>query len=191
MFDSLQSLWSYSLYCRICKDICRDIDIVAGPDDLFRVDNYVKNNNILTMHIILRQSYYKHNYQIDIDTVKGSLNVLKRNSSPDMNELYFYTHSFCKNCHSYTNSADIEIDFKNKKIKEVALEQEAFSLEKYRDKYFVSFHYDSNEMYISRLIDNDGYLKQDEKEFTLPIVSLDFSNERKVVDKIKTLLIFS
>lgn len=193
LFNNLQSLWSYCLYCPICKDMSRDIDVVVGPDDTFTINNFTKQDNILTMNIIIRQSCYRHHYTFIIDAVTNDVNISKRSeSSPSIKDFYFYLHSACHNCHSYTNGADIEIDFHNKKLKEVCLEQEAVCLEKFKDKYFLSFDYDNNQMYISRLINDDsGALIQDHKEFKLPILNLDFSSEKKVVNKIKTLLIFS
>lgn len=192
-FTNLQSLWAYCLYCPICKNINRNIEIEIGPDDMYTSCSFIKRNNILTINFTIRQSYYKHYYTIHINVVDNTFYIIKQHkSSPDIKELFFYLYSSCVNCDSYTNSADLRIDSTNNKLLNSSLEQEAFSLSKCKDKYHISINYNINEMLVYRLLKNkQGLFVTEDKEFKLPILKLDFSNQKKVVEKIKTLLIFS
>lgn len=41
-FSSMQDLWSYCLYCPICKEPSRTLSLTAGPDDEFKLTEFQK-----------------------------------------------------------------------------------------------------------------------------------------------------
>lgn len=191
-FKTLQELWSYCLWCPVCLDICREVDVSVGPDD-FEVVSFEKENEFLT----IRAKYKKDKKSIPITHIINCVsNVFSIDcASPELRNFYwyFYVQSDCRKCNNtYTNSTDLELDTKNKKICDIGVEREGIYLLSTKDKYHVTMSHDTNRMLVSKCSeDKDGMIVDNIKVCTLPIVDIDFSKPRKAANKIKTLIVFS
>ncbi|MGE3320546.1 MAG: hypothetical protein AB7I18_14755, partial [Candidatus Berkiella sp.] len=68
ILNTLHDLWRHCLFCPICQDYCRDIDITVGPDEAFNLDTYQKDNNFLYLNCVFKRGNkvkYKVKYSID------------------------------------------------------------------------------------------------------------------------------
>jgi hypothetical protein len=106
---------------------------------------------------------------------------------------FFYIQSVCKRCHcTHAYGSDLELDLLNKKVTNIGVVSETVILLTEPTKYHLSLNYDDKEMIISRCIqDEDGIVEDDDKQFHTALVDLDFSQPAKVVRKIKTIMVFS
>jgi hypothetical protein len=198
---TLQQLWSHCLFCPVCQDITRSIYISVGPDEATELQSFKKDNHILHLHCQLNLGNRKffNKYQINCLDNSFTFDI----SEPELSErsvtrassayFYFIINSDCRKCNSsYSNSGDLEFDFLNHKITNVGIERDSVYLLNQKDKFHITTMYLDKEMIISQCYqDDDGGIIDDNKPFTLPIISFDYSKPRKVVNKIKTLLVFS
>ena len=133
-------------------------------------------------------------YIINCDTNSFELQTTDSNSSlvekAKKAYFYFYVHARCNKCDdSYVDSSDIEFDLENKKVYHIQIDREGYFLQ---NKYHVTVSHEQNMLMVSRLeIPEEGIRIDNEKVITLPYVNLDFSDILKVVNKIKTLILFS
>ncbi len=219
-FNSLQELWSYCLFCPICRDTCRDISISVGPDSQFKFISYKKRDQFLYLFCTFQQRKLPK-YKVDFvfDTIKNvykveTTDIIEVSTDGDMNAdknleeeerhrlrhrvtnlyFYFYIHSDCKKCGiAHTNSADVELVASKRIIESFQIERDSVYILEPNDKYHLTISYDTGKALISKCsIDDITYeIIDDEKTFECPIVNFDFSNPQKVINKIKTLITFS
>lgn len=199
--NSIQELWSYCLFCPICQDITRDMQVSVGPDDVFTLSSFEKNNHILTLHTCFRVKKLKYNIKYDINCLDSSFiadisdpipsdKVVEGSKLP---YFYFYIRSNCQICDaSHSNGTDLELDLGTRVIKNIGVETDGIYLLKEKTKYHISMEYDNGKMIISKCFeDENGELLDDNKPFSFPIINFDFSDTKRVVRRIKTLLVFS
>jgi hypothetical protein len=106
---------------------------------------------------------------------------------------YIYIHSKCNECKcSLSDTIDLEFGIVDKKITNIQLDREVFRLLNEVDKFNITVIHDGNIMLVSRCyeFDEEDY-DEDSKAIRLPLVKLDLLNQAKVVNKIKTLILFS
>lgn len=221
VFDTLDALWQYALYCPICKDNCRTIDISIGPDNIFRLLSFEKEGNVLTLNCTYRQrkqDKFRADYTIDTITGKFSVQVSdlkdevisEMNADTNLDELekdrlrhkvgksyfYFYVNADCQECKvCYASGSDIQLSHSNNNniVYNIGIEREGMYILSTKDKYHISVLYDSNKSLINKVsIDKKTFeLIDAEKTFECPVVNFDFSDFKKVINRIKTLIIFS
>jgi hypothetical protein len=218
LFNSLQELWNYCSFCPLCRENCRSIDVSVGPDKQFKIELFEKSPDSLrircgltikrNVYIIERQfncldnSFTTEVTNVLADSWFGAYDVCPlKNKLLDEQRLkdeyfYFYIQSSCKKCgQSSTHGADLELDITDPKIGKVfniGLELESVYLLKNKDKFHITLSYDRNAMLVSRCYeDEDGDFIESDKAIELPLVKLDFSDQNRVIDKIKTLILFS
>lgn len=219
-FKTLQELWAYCLFCPFCKEICRSIDISIGPEASFKLISYKKENQFLSLHctwqkrnIIKYKFAYtinttNNNYKIDVseineDESKVEMTLDKNLEEEEKHRLrhrasklysYFYIHSDCRKCGSaFTNTSDIEFDHATNQVSGFKIEREIIYVLQNKDKYHLTIMHDDNKTLISKCVFNpDTYdLVDDDKVFECPVVNFDFSDTKKLINKIKTLITFS
>ncbi len=218
-FNSLQELWSYCLFCPICRRICRDIEISVAPDNTFTLVSFKKEDHWLKLHCTYRQQRvvkYKVDYSINCLTNKYLVEVsemIDASNTSDMTAdknleeeelhrkrfqiaksyFYFYIFGNCEECNvSWTNSTDIEFNNKELIVYNVCVDRDSIYIMQPKDKYHLTICYDENKTIISRcIVDNNFNLVDDYKTFECSVINFDFSNPQKVVNKIKTLITFS
>lgn len=201
ILNTVQELWSYCLFCPICQDITRDLHISVGPDEAFKLIAHKKDNHILHLQCIFQRTSlsYKVNYTIncldnsfllDISEPETSNSNVDKASAP---YFYFYIQGDCKSCNStYASSKDLELSLLNKKIENIGIELEGVYLLGKESHYHITMAYEDKEMLITRCHEEDGMIMEDSgKPFRLPIMEFDFSQPNKVINKIKTILLFS
>jgi hypothetical protein len=174
--------------------------VSVGPDEVFKIKNFKKDNHLLYLDTVakIKNKKYHINYCIngldnsfkldilDIFKVENKESSVEKASAP---YFYFYIQSDCKQCNSsYVYSSDLELNFLEKKVISIGIEQEDIFFLKYKDKYQVTMDYDQKEMIISRCDKNGSLLG---KPFNTTLVNLDLSNPKKAVKKIKTIIVFS
>jgi hypothetical protein len=198
---TVQELWSHCLFCPICQDITRDVHVEVGPDDAFQLVKFEKNNHILTLHCSFRAFKKKQSVKYHINCLDNSFKVDIGESTPDETPttaarpyFFFYIQSDCKECNSsHTNGSDLELDMLNSVVSNIGVEREGIYLLNEKNKFHITLCHDDNEMLISKCFEDEqtGEILDDNKPFNFPIIEFDFSNQKKVINKIRTLLVFS
>ena len=218
-FNTVQELWSYCLYCPICKDTCREIDISVSPDRYFKLISFKKQDNFLHIFCTSRQKkrdVYKINYHINCQNNKFAVDVFEiietdpqeMNADTSLDEeekfrlrerasrayFYFYINSSCRKCgYTYTNSVDLETNAAEKTVFNIGVEREGIFVLLPNDKYHLTMSYDNGTTLINKceLDPYNNELRDVGKTFECPVINFDFSNLEKVVNKIKTIITFS
>jgi hypothetical protein len=198
---TLQELWSHCLFCPLCRDITREINISVGPDDAFEIFNFEKNNHILSLDCFFYTKKEEFKIKYDINCLTNSFEVVISKSTPSSRTVtkassahfFFYINSDCRGCNAtHTNSADLELDMTNKIVTNINVEREGIYLLNEKTKYHITLEHDNNRMQISKVFEDEELgIIDDNKPFIFPMMKLDFSNPKKVINKIKTLLVFS
>lgn len=205
IFNSMQELWDYCSLCPICQLNKRDITISVGPDSVFTLTGFKKKDNSLKLECAFKkkQNVYTVEYDINCETNHFKIDVTDVKVIIEETKLpihrvteayfYFYIQSRCPECEcSSAHGADLELDIVDKKISNIELERESFWLLKESDKFHITVIHDRNVMLVSRCHGLDDFdYREDEKTIELPLVKLDLSNQPKMVNKIKTLILFS
>lgn len=206
--NTLQELWSHCLFCPICRDVVRDVEVSVGPDEAFSITKWEKDNHILKLDCIFKAKKQKYrtvysincldnSFVVDISEpthTSASSDTYKRVDKASAPYFFFYIYSDCRKCdNTHTNSSDLELDLLNRKVTNIGLEREGIYLLTEKDKYHLTLCHDSNEIELSKMFYDEGMdtLVDDNKTINLPLIDFDFSNIKKVVNKIKTLLVFS
>lgn len=201
ILNTVQQLWSNCLFCPICQDITRTIHVSVGPDEAFQLQSFKKINHILHLDCLfqVRMLKYKAIYEINcldnsfschIGKPETAQSSVDRASAP---YFYFYIQGDCKQCNdTYASSKDLELDLLNKKIQNIGVEREGIYLRGKDSHYHLTMSYDEKEMLITRCHEENGLMVEDSgKPFHLPIMEFDFTKPKKVINKIKTILLFS
>lgn len=196
VFNTIQELWDYCSICPLCQKE-RNMMVSVGPDTDFTYSSFQKFKSDLKLEcIIINDGFYYSEF--NIDCVNNTFDVLVERSEdiPDPEYLskllakpflYLYLQSGCKKCgHASSYSADMEFHLSTWEIDNIRLEREIFILVK-EEKYFnIDIFYDENYMTVA-----SGPSHLERRGIKLPLFDLDFSNQAKLVDKIKTLILFS
>jgi hypothetical protein len=220
IFNTFQKLWNYCLFCPICQEPSRTISISIGPDEEWRLTEFQKEGSELKLFTTctifdsdepedpeLRRKFRKLNscsatFIIDCD---NNTFVLQGNrfafndEDPKLVELakknatYIYLHAKCNRCdNTYLDTMDIGLDPISNTLSNFQIEREGAYLMSEKDKFHISLQHDRGLMSVSRMFESIlSNIVEDEKVIDLPLVNLDFSNAPKVVNKIKTLILFS
>lgn len=184
LFDNLEKMWEYCEFCPVCQKNSRKIYVYIGPEDIFEIESYTKDNGVLDLCcFFIDTTRLKYDLDINIDCITNSFDITwptgncdKLNAILKDKFLYIYVQSFCKGC-SDTYSADIEASFLDKKFSNMKLEKEVVLLKQW--------------LLITNHEDSKMYLIKDRKKITLPIINFDYSDPQKVIDRLKTLIIFT
>ena len=193
ILNTVQELWSYCLYCPICKDTCRDISVSVGPDDDFQVVFHEKEDQFLNIQCIHKHNNKQTNVTYHIDCLKNTFEIVDGDPFLAKTYCYFYIQSDCRRCDAtHTNGTDLELNLEEKRVYNIGVEREGIYLLSTKDKYHITMSYDVNAMLVSKCFEDDeGMIIDDNRVCKLPIVNLDFSKPRKTAHRIKTLLVFS
>lgn len=189
------------MFCPVCRDMTRDMYVSVGPEEVFKIHKFEKNNQFIYLDCSakIKDKRYKTDYIIN--GVDNTFEVSIAEMEPEGGSVdkaqtphfFFYIQSVCKQClctHAY--GSDLELDLLNKKVTNIGVESETVILLTEPTKYHLSLNYSDNEMIISRCAeDEDGEVIDDDRQFHTALVDLDFSQPAKVVRKIKTIMVFS
>lgn len=190
ILNTIQELWSYCLYCPICKDTCREITVAAGPDDNFKLISFIKENHILTFQCVFKKTFIA-NYEINC--LDNTFKIIGNNPNLDQTYCYFYIQSICRACNStHVAGTDLELNLEEKSIYNIGIEREGIYLLSTKDMYHITMLYLDSRMLVSKCFkDEAGVIIDDNRVCTLPLVDIDFSKPRKATQRIKTMLVFS
>lgn len=209
IFNTVHELWSFCLYCPLCKEPSRTITMQVGPDDQFSLDKntpYEKMGSKLTLLAQYQMEkgapdYVKGKCKVTyfINCDDNSFELQVGDSNPILAEkakrayFYFYLYAKCNKCdNSYVNSIDIEFDLENKTVFNIQMDREGYYLISDKDKYHVTLSHDRNVVMVSRVdVPEAGVRIDNEKVIELPFFNLDVSNLSKAINKIKTFILFS
>lgn len=200
--NTIQDLWTKCLYCPLCQETCRSIEVSAGPDRSFRDTSALKYDN--TLHIKtyfkLKQLRYRMQYDINCLTNKFEMSIADESDvemdadksieeericrKVDRSDAYFWLDGNCPKCSSHICSDDIYLKMKYKKLEDISIESETV---KVLDQYEVIMHPSRNEMEIGKLDKMSIFIKR----FTYPLAELDFSNPQKAIERIETIITFN
>jgi hypothetical protein len=200
IFDTFQKLWNYCLYCPICKNYNRNINVSLGPDDNFELMGCCKVGS----EVRILCKYYHQGWRgssclitFIINTTNNTYEV-KTSGTPPATDVakdsYFfcYLHAKCQGCnYSYLNTADIEFNHINKTISNIKMDQEGVYLVSEKDKFHISLSHERNIMMVSRFEEMGEATIDDPNIIELPLANLDFSDANKTINRIKTFILFS
>lgn len=200
-FNTLQELWSYALFCPLCQDITREVMVTGGPSNVLEVKSQKKTNEILKVQCTAKLAKQSYNIAYYIDCVKNCFTVsiteaqvqdppVKGASSP------IFTLGLISDCricgNTSMNSADIEIDLLSKKVTNFGVEMEGIYLLNQKTKYHLTLNHTVQQLTLSKCFeDDDGSIVDDNKTISFPLTHFDFSQPKKVLNRIRTLLVFS
>lgn len=207
LFNSIQELWDYCLFCPICQRNCREIVVSVGPDSAFiLVTADKKEDGALYLQCTYKNKRHIYSVDYNVNCLDNTFTV----DVPKVQELplgeianpkkakrayfFFFMEGLCRDCNcTSAHGLDLEFDIVDKKISNIGLERESFYLLEGKDKFHVSPIHDRNVMLVSRCYVDDeeiGFSESD-KTIELPLVKLDLTDQLKVTNKIKTLILFS
>lgn len=107
------------------------------------------------------------------------------------NDFWFAIYANCP-CNNSVNSLDVTANHVTGKFENIGIEQEAVWLKNTDYKLHVSMHPLQKIMRVTKLIEDvDGSLLDNSDEIKLPLVTIDWSDEKQAVDKIRTMMVFS
>lgn len=200
ILNTLQELWAYCLFCPVCQDIVRDVHVIVGPESNFKLSSYKKDNYLLHLkgYASIRDCKYRvkyvingldNSFKLDIEKPEYNQPSVDTASTP---YFYFFLVSTCNICNaSSAHSADLELDILRKNVLNIGVSTESIYLLKAKKKYHITLCYDSKQMIVSKCFEEDGQIIDDNKPFNFPLINLDFSEPKKIINKIQTLLVFS
>lgn len=190
LLKTVQELWSYCLYCHICKDTCRKITLSAGPAPNLQLIHSEKEDNILNIQCVYKKRF---NVTYSIDCLNNTFKIISNNSEVITSYCYFNIQSVCRVCNAtHVQGADLELNLKEKTIDNIGIYNEGTYILSTKEMYHVTMLYNTARMLVSKCFkDKDGQVINDNRVCTLPLVDLDFSKPRKTVHRIKTMLVFS
>lgn len=206
-FNNVQELWDYCATCPICMRHCREVVVSVGPDGVFiLVAAQKRDNGTLFLQCTYKNKRNVYSVNYDINCLDNTFTV----DVPYVRELapgetantekvkkayfYFFIEGLCRECHcTSAHGLDLELDILDKKISNIGLERESFYLLEGKDKFHVSPIHDRNVMLVSRCYPDDEGISfiESDKTIELPLVKLDLSDQDRVVNKLKTLILFS
>jgi hypothetical protein len=205
-FNNIQELWDYCAYCPFCMRNCRKVFVSVGPDDVFILVDFKKEDSNLLLECTFKSKRHIYNVDYNINCLENTFTVEVprvqevppgEKANPDRAKsasFFFFVEGLCKDCHcTSAHGADLELDLLDKKISKIALERESLYFLECKDKFHVSPIHDRNVMLVSRCYVEDeelGFTESD-KTIQLPLVKLDPTDQEKTVNKIKTLILFS
>lgn len=204
-FANIQELWDYCAYCPICLRNCREIAVSVGPDGAFILVTSKKQETSLFLQCTYKnkRNVYSVNYDINCldNTFKVDVSHVREIMAGEINTervkkayFFFFIEGLCRDCScTSAHGLDLELDIVDRKISNIGLERESFYLLEGKDKFHVSPIHDRNVMLVSRCYPDDegiGFIESD-KTIELPLVKLDLSDQDRVVNKLKTLILFS
>lgn len=190
------------MFCPLCQDITRSVVVAAGPYDVVQIKDQSKNNEILKVEVVasvLKQRYRMTYY---IDCVKNTFTVSIPKMFPSNEEsvtkassptFFLSLMSNCETCgNTSLNTLDIEIDLLSKKISNFGVAMEGIYLLEHKSKFHLTLNHESNELLVSKCFEDEtGSIVDDNKVINLPLTQFDFSKPKKVLNRIRTFLVFS
>lgn len=205
LFNTIQELWDYCVYCPICTRNCRKVVISVGPDNSFVLVSHQKEDNKLVLQCTYKRKRQVYSVDYNINCLDNTFSIGEPRVVDLANEVvakpervkeayfFFFIEGICGECTcTSAHSLDLELDLAEKTISNIGLERESFYLFETEDKFHLAPIHDRNVMLVSRCYFDEkmGFTESD-KPLELPIVKLDLSNQAKVANKIKTLILFS
>lgn len=202
LFNTIEELWDYCLICPICQNTSREIILTVGPDDNFGIASYEKEGAQLRVVCSYQRDRFDkkslHTATFLIDCQQNTFQIEAISPDPEIvkaaQQAYFfmYMHANCERCfESYLNSSDLEFDIENKSISNIQMDREGIYIASEKDKFHITLSHDRNVMSVSRVYPEQDGEVDDENIIDLPLVNLDLSNPAKVINKVKTLILFS
>lgn len=200
IFNTIQELWDYCLFCPICKTDCRQAEVKVGPSAVFSLSFASKEVDSLQLWCSYENQRHKYNVQYDINCLDNSFKIEVTERQPtdpplwpskaDIKNIkpyfYFYVQGDCRQCHaSSAHGADLELSILDRTVSNIKLDRESIYL---ASGYHVSMLHDSNSMLVSK---SSSDSENDHQTIKLPLVKLDLTDQDKVMNKIKTLILFS
>lgn len=173
--------------------------VSVGPDRFWTIVESIKEGEVLTNFCTYKykQNRYFVNYKFNCIDNTFLLEYSSANTAFQEGLLekakeayfYFYIDGVCPICEcSAAATSDLELDFQEGVVTNIQLEREKFYLLQEKDKFHVSLAHSSNIMRVSKY-NAESFEEDDEVE--LPLFNLDLNNQAKLVDKLKTLILFS
>ncbi len=211
LFNNLQELWDYALYCPICEDMCRTISLSLNPDRIFKPDPLFSKDELLNINFI---ATLKNTFN-SINLVNGHLKIncltnqfiiedlsnlsdkfvpillKKLDHAQHKAELFLESHCLvCGNSAIYSN--DIELDFSSNSLKEIKLNLEIVEIKIDSSKiYTIEQKYDDNQTWIEEYHTLDNGKLRRKASYRHNLLNIDFSDLKKAFNRIKTILVFS
>jgi len=182
------------LYCPLCQN-CGEIYEISSATKNFFIKSWYQNNNNLKICLAYR---YSDNIQNDIELevyINGKDNTLKfdetkiQSCQAFLDDVILDCCVYCKKCDNNYINCTITINSKNKEIIYHLYKRRICLFAEDNVEYRISLLYYLKSILILRNDVLSGPLNN--KIIQLPLIELDFSRPRIVINKIKILLLFS
>lgn len=204
LFNTLQELWDHCAFCPICLRKCREVLISVGPDDEFTLLSTKKSNEALHIKcsfknktdlysIIYQINCLDNSYTVDIKYLcprDSTADVIYQGQKILEPYFFFFIEGVCNECLcANSHSVDFELSILDKKISNLKLDREDFLLssKKGSNSMLITLSYGKNILAVNMADNNSTPLPT----IKLPMINLDFSDQDKAMDRIKTLILFS
>jgi len=176
--------------------------VAAGPFHVVIVTYQSKDNEFLKIETVVKMPKQRYSVNYYIDCVKNVFTISVPKTLPNNEESVTkafsstFFLSLLSSCHvcanTSVNSADVEIDLLSKKISNFEVVMEGIYLFEQKNKYHLTLNHKSDELLVSKCFEDDsGRIIDDNKVVNLPLTYFDFSKPKKVINRIRTFLVFS
>lgn len=194
ILNTVQNIWSQCLYCPLCKDVCRDVVFIADAshDTNINVWEKIESNIIFSCQInnknkssgLINFNINCLNNSFEFEIIKSPIKNIETISCQLIG-----TCAKCNNTFSITSS--FILDFNSKKISNIGIDKDNIILSDKDDYYNITLLHYCDTMLISKCKTHEDGRVTEQNAIDLPIMKLDFANPKRVINKIKTLLLFS
>lgn len=197
---SVQKLWSHCIYCPICKDVCRTNEIV--PFHGTKITKWSKEDATIHIKCLVEKQTYENNksskflrwkLSCDINAIDNTVlsEIVAAKDEKEFPELEFQVIGNCLKCLNTFSTGQFSIDLKSGIVEKISLDKDSVHLLTEDGNYHVSLLHYSNSMVVSKCSIRDDGSIEDGETTIFPMVEVDFHQPKKVINKIKTLLLFS
>jgi hypothetical protein len=191
--NNLQEVWTHCLFCPLCQDVCRNINIfpLAG----ISIENLNKKNEFIEFDCHINNSKksakgLRVHYKLDAINNSFEFEIRKPGENMQISNISMEMSGGCNKCKkTYSISSSFDLDIKEQNIKNFGIDKDSVMLFDGNNYYHITILNYSKQLLVSKC-DDDSFLSEGEA-ISLPLINLDFTNPKAILTRIKTLLILS
>lgn len=191
ILNSVRELWEQCQFCPICQENIRTVEV-----DQFNINvvHWKKTDNNLKIRCCPNNDRSFEflqivNYSINCDD--NSFHYVANSGEENKISVTCQISGKCEKCRLTWSSGTMLLNGDNKQVENICLDRESVYVIGPEGNYHVTLlHYCEATLLSKCYVRDDGSIDND-KVSEYPLVKLDFSKPQKVLNKVKTLILFS